>query len=199
MNTNVLSVRERTETGKGAARKLRRMGRAPAIAYKGGNDPLHFDIPQNELLKLLRRSGKNTLLTLKFEDSERADETVMLRELQREPIKRNIMHADFALVSLDEPVHVAIKLSYEGKPIGIVRGGIADVIRRELNVECLPAAIPDHISVDVTRLNLNQALHVSDIVLPEGVKALDDDRLTLVTIVAPQGMEDEEGDEEASA
>lgn len=201
MDANILSVRERHNMGKGVARKLRREGRAPAIAYTEGNTPLHFDLPQMELLKILRKLGKNALLTLQFEGGETPDTLVMLRDLQREPIKRSIMHADFMLVSLDKPVEVSVKLSYEGRPIGMVNGGIADVQRRHITVECLPNNIPTQISVDVTGLGMNQALHVGDVTLPEGVELADDAKFTLVTISAPKGMEDvvAEGEEEAEA
>ncbi len=201
MDANILSVRERQSFGKGGARKLRRDGRAPAIAYADGNKPLHFDLEEANLLQILRKHGKNALVTLDFADSDIPDTLVMLRELQREPISRSVMHVDFNLVSLDKPVHVPVKLSYDGRPIGLIEGGIADVIRREIVVECLPNKIPTQISVDVTGLGLNEALHVGDVVLPEGLSYVDDVKLTLVTISAPKGVEEvaeEDGEEEAT-
>ncbi len=197
METNTLSVRERSNMGKSYARKLRRSGQAPAIAYIGGNDPIHFELTPGPLLKILRDKGKNTLLTLTFDGGSVEDQTVMLRELQRDPVSRDILHADFALVDVNEPVNVSVKLSYDGRPIGMVQGGVADVIRRDINVRCLPADIPRVIHVDVTGLGLNQALHVGDVALPEGVEFVDDVKLTLVTITAPAGLveDDDEGEE----
>lgn len=199
METNTLSVRERNNMGKSYARRLRRDGQAPAIAYTGGNDPIHFELTPGPLLKILRDSGKNTVLTLQFDGGSVEDQTVMLRKLQRDPVSRDILHADFALIDVNEPVNVSVKLSYDGRPIGMVQGGIADVIRREIVVRCLPADIPRVISVDVTGLGLNQALHVGDVQLPEGVEFVDDVKLTLVTITAPAGLlaDDEEEEEEA--
>lgn len=200
METNTLSVRERNNMGKSYARRLRRDGQAPAIAYTGGNDPIHFELTPGPLLKILRDSGKNTVLTLQFDGGSVEDQTVMLRKLQRDPVSRDILHADFALIDVNEPVNVSVKLSYDGRPIGMVQGGIADVIRREIVVRCLPADIPRVISVDVTGLGLNQALHIGDVQLPEGVEFVDDVKLTLVTIAAPAGLlADDEEEEEAEA
>jgi len=200
METNTLSVRERNNMGKSYARRLRRDGQAPAIAYTGGNDPIHFELTPGPLLKILRDSGKNTVLTLQFDGGSVEDQTVMLRKLQRDPVSRDILHADFALIDINEPVNVSVKLSYNGRPIGMVQGGIADVIRREIVVRCLPVNIPRVINVDVTGLGLNQALHVGDVQLPEGVTFVDDAKLTLVTIVAPAGlMSDDEEEEEVEA
>ena len=194
MELNVLSVRERTKLGKGVARKLRRAGRAPAVAYAGGKQPIHFELDPSVLMKTLRKHGKNTVLQLQFEGGTHPPQTVMVHDLQRDPITRAVLHADFILIDLDKPVKVRVRLNYEGRPIGIQMGGIADVVRRDLEIECLPHQIPQEIKVDVTNLGLNEVLHISDIELPPGVKAAEDPRYTLLTISSP--VEDEEKSEE---
>lgn len=191
MEMDTLSVRGRTNMGKSYARQLRKEGRAPAIAYADGNTPLHFDVNVKELLKVLNTKGKNTVLALSFEDKAGGKHTAMLRELQRDAVSRDILHADFALIDINKPVRVPIKLIFNGRPAGVVQGGILDVIRRELLVECLPQNIPSTIEVDISHLDLNQALHIGEISLPEGVKAANDARLTLVTISTPAGTETE--------
>jgi large subunit ribosomal protein L25 len=184
MDTNVLSVRQRHQVGKNYARKLRRNGLVPAVAYAGGKPSIIFELNPAILLKMLQRAGKNTLLKLQFEDQTHPEEVAMIREIQREPISRSILHVDFSLVDLTKPIQVHIKLSYEGRPVGTLFGGIAEVVRREVMLECLPNAIPIEIKVDITNLGLNQALHVSDLVLPENVKVLDDPQYTLITITS---------------
>lgn len=191
MEMNLLTVRGRTTMGKAHARRLRQEGRAPAIAYAEGKTPLHFDVNVKELLKVLTVKGKNTVLHLSFEHDAKNTYTAMLRELQREAVSRNVLHADFALIDINKPVHVSVKLNFVGRPVGVIQGGIMDVIRRELLIECLPQAVPNIIDIDISQLGVNQALHIGEITLPPGIKAINDARLTLLTISAPESVEPE--------
>lgn len=191
MEMNVLSARNRSNFGKGYARRLRQEGRAPAIAYAGGKDPYHLDVDVKDLLKVLNTRGKNTVFQLALEDKAGERHTAMLREMQRDPLSRSVLHADFVLIDLNKPVRASVKLVYAGRPVGVVQGGVLDVILRELWIECLPQAIPQTIEVDISHLGLNQALHVNEIKLPEGVKAAVDARSTMITISAPVGAEEE--------
>ena len=117
----------------------------------------------------------------------------MLKDIQRDVIKRTWIHADLLEVQLDEAVTVSVPLHYEGKAKGVVDGGIVDVKRRELEISCLPDALPEFIPVDITELELGESLHIGDIKVAEGIKVLDSERLTLVTGYTSYGCRDQRG------
>ncbi len=193
---------KREKFGKEEARRLRKNGKAPAVAYSGGKEPLHFSFDPKELIKTLTKKGRNTLLKLNFEDGENGSFVVMLRELQKDPISRDILHADFMMIEMDKPIRVKVPIKYIGRPIGLQKGGLAEVARRELEIECLPGQIPTEIKIEVSHLDINDVLHVGDVKLPEGVRSTEDPKYTLVTILAPEeesSGEEEESEEESSS
>ncbi len=192
-----ITVWKREKTGKSEAKRLRRSGRAPAVAYSQGKEPLKFAFSPKELIKVLKQKGKNTLLRLKFEDGNGEGEyIVMLREFQKEPITRQVLHGDFMLIDLDRPIRVRVPIKYVGRPIGLQKGGLAEVARREVEIECLPTNIPSEIKVEVSHLDINDVLHIADIKLPEGMRVTEDPHYTLVTILAPEEEEKAEGEGE---
>ncbi|MBU48409.1 MAG: 50S ribosomal protein L25 [Deltaproteobacteria bacterium] len=180
MNSAVVAISNRESFGKGTARTLRREGSIPAIAYSKGNAPLHFAVSSGELLKGLKVNGKNTLLELKAEDG--TSHNVMLKKMQRHPVDRRPMHADFLLVDLDAPVKVQVKLVYEGRPVGTTRGGVLETHRVILDVECVPTKIPSDITIDISGVDTNETLTVADLNLPEGITALHEPSEVLVAV-----------------
>jgi large subunit ribosomal protein L25 len=189
MATARLDVTTREQSGKGAARALRREGRVPAIIYGHGREPQSLSVNTRELERLLgRHSAASTVI--EFELDGRASRT-LIREIQRHPVKRSILHVDFQELVAGERVSVRVPLVYVGTPDGVRSGGgMLDQVLHELSVEADPGSIPGSIEVDVSGLQIAQALHVGDIALPEGVVALDDAGLTVCTVQPPRVEEE---------
>lgn len=201
MAEHVLAIETRSATGKGAARKLRATGMIPGVYYGGGSDPQPVQLNARELVRLLETSsaGINTLIDLKGAALD--GKVVLVKELQRDPVNGAALHADFYAVDVDRKVTVNVPVHLEGTAIGVKMGGIVDHALREIELECLPRAIPEELRIDVSALELGDSLHVRDIPLPAGVEVLTDVDLSVVSVVAPRVEEEEaapaEGEEAA--
>lgn len=183
-----LTAKVRERTGKGAARRLRRQGRVPAICYGPKISPLPLSIPTNELLKCLKEMGEETRLIpmVVEEGSTKTAKKVVIREVQVHPHKRRVTHVDFHEVALDEPMTVDVPVEVVGTPKGLIDGGMLNQIRYSLSVRCLPTEIPEKVTVDISRLGLGESLHVSDLRGTVPFEILDDDSYTVVTVAAPE-------------
>lgn len=181
-----LKVERRTGTGKGVARKLRRMGQVPAILY-GDGDPICLSADPKSLFRVLgTEAGENVLLNLTIMGGEELTRKAMVKEVQVHPVTGTILHADLLAISLERPIEVGVPVELTGVAIGVKdKGGIVDQILRELEVRCLPAAIPDRIVLDVSPLDIGDVLHVSDLPIPGGVEVLTDMEQVVVTVAAP--------------
>ncbi len=189
----------RKPSGKGGARALRRSGTIPAIFYGPETEPIPIQVVKSTLEKTLKKqSSENILyqLTIKGNDQEIV-KTAMLKELQKNPIDRAVLHLDFYEVSLFKEIDVTVGLKITGKAPGVEKGGILQEISRDLEIRCLPTNIPNHIEVDVSALDIGDSIHAGDIKLPEGIRILSDAHLTLVTVVQP--MEEKPAAEETVA
>jgi len=187
MEQVALEVFLRQPSGKGGARSLRRAEKIPAIFYGPDSEAMAISVAKASLGKILKKqSSENTLyqLTIKGKDGDTV-KTVMLKELQQNPLDREILHADFLEVSLTKEIDVTIGLKVTGKAPGVEKGGILQETSRELEVRCLPTQIPDYIELDVSTLEIGDSIHVQDLQLAEGILVLSDPRLTLVTVVPP--------------
>jgi large subunit ribosomal protein L25 len=195
-----LGVELREEHGKGVARKLRAAGRIPAVCYRRNAEPVPVSLDPKELDRLLRNasSGINTLIDLKVTGGGDFDgRQVLVKELQRDPISGAYLHADLYAVDLQQKIHVSVPINLEGTPIGVsLGGGLLDYATREIDVECLPNAIPEEFTIDVSELEIGQSLHVRDIVVSEGVEILNDPDVTVMSVVAPLAIEEEAPAEE---
>ncbi len=196
-----LNADKRSESGKGAARKLRASGRIPAVVYGQGGDGLSVSLDEHEADLLFHRiSVENTIVNLEVE-GEKEPIATLIREVQTHPFKEKIVHVDFYRIQAGVELEVEIPLHLEGTPKGVKdSGGVLQQVIHELLVACIPSKIPDEIVVDVSGLDVGDALHISDIDLPEGVRAMDDPERTLVTVNVPRAVveeddEDEDGDE----
>ncbi len=191
MADNALAAEVRTATGKGVARKLRAAGRVPAVMYGRGTDSAVLAIDPKALDEVLHKSGagRNTLISLGVDG---ATHTVLLKDLQRDPIHGQTLHADFYLVDLSKTVEVTVPLHFVGKAVGVEFGGIMDHPVRELLIECLPTAIPEFFEVDIGGLELGQSLHVSDVALGEGLTCKTEDDLAVAICATPKAAEEEE-------
>lgn len=186
------AVEGRETTGKGANRRLRQRGLVPGIVYGGGRaaTPIAFDVAKFERLLATSHSGHNTILDLSGPAAV-AGKTVIAKELQREAVRGRITHVDFYEVDLTTKIGVEIPIHLVGTPVGVVNGGVLDQQLRELEIMCLPNAIPDSIEVDVSALDLGSNLHVSDLVVPEGIDVMSEGELTVATVLIPRGLRDE--------
>jgi large subunit ribosomal protein L25 len=181
---NVLSVETREGVGKGVNRKLRASGRIPGVIYGKKRAAQAIQLDPVALEKVLRGSGAglNTLIDLSV--GGRTD-TVLVKELQRHPVQGAFWHVDFYQVDLTRKITVSVPIHFVGKARGVEFGGILDHPLRELEVECLPRAIPEFVEVDVSALEIGQAIHVSELRLPEGVEVKTDGALAVASVVLP--------------
>jgi large subunit ribosomal protein L25 len=188
MATASLAAETRTDTGKGVARKLRAAGRVPGVIYGHGREPQTLTVNAREFERLAERIRiTSTVIELAI-DGKTA--RTLIREIQRHPLDRALIHVDFQELVAGEKVNVSVPLKYIGTPDGVrVSGGIMEEIMHLLHVRCEPANIPDHIDVDVTSLTIGHGLHVSDLKLPAGVEVLDDASQSLCLVSAPKEEE----------
>ncbi|HEX4456763.1 MAG TPA: 50S ribosomal protein L25 [Polyangia bacterium] len=189
MEVGKLNVEFRGDTGKTAVRRLRAAGKIPAIVYGGGGEPLALALDPSLLLKSLDPVKKtNTVLQLTVANAPAgANEiTVMVRDYQKDAIRGNVTHADFIRVDMSKPVHATVPVVLVGKSEGVKLGGIMHQVIRVLAIACTPDKIPTKLEVDVTALGMNEALHVSDVKLGEGVRALADGGSTICAVTAPK-------------
>ncbi len=189
-----LDVEIRSDKGKGAARQLRAKGRIPGVCYGKGRAPVSVSLDPRSLERLLASSatGINTLIDLRVAGGgDYHGRVVLVKELQRDPVSARALHADFYAVDLEQAIQVAVPIHVTGTAPGVTNGGILDHALRELQIECLPRAIPEQILVDVSQLEIGMSLHVRDLVLPGGVKLMSDPDLSVVSVVVPAALEEE--------
>ena len=201
MADNQLVVEVRRETGKGVARRLRRAGRIPGVVYGKGRESTPIALDGNRLLRILRRSerGLNTLVEVRSEDPAFGHRTVLVKDLQRHPVRGDLLHADLYEVDLEQTVEVSVPVHLVGTARGVaVSGGIVEHTLREIEVACLPGSIPDAVEVDISGLDIGESLHVSDIPLPPGVTLRTDPSLAVVSVAAPAAEEAPAGAEAAA-
>jgi large subunit ribosomal protein L25 len=178
-----LSATLRHDTGKGVARKLRQNGEIPGVIYGHGREPQSLTLNAREFERLISRvAAASTVIEL---DLGGTTARSLIREIQRHPFKKLIMHVDFQEVVAGETVTLKCPLVYVGTAYGVrTEGGVLDQIMHDLTIMALPTAIPDHINVDISNLHVGKSIHVGDLSLPEGVTAVDDASSTVCIIQA---------------
>jgi large subunit ribosomal protein L25 len=199
MEARTIEAKARPKTGKGVARRLRTEELVPAVCYGRGREPQALAVNPHDLTKALDPArGWNTVLKLKIVgDGGGSEELVLVKDYQVHPIKRDYLHFDFLAVRENEAVLVEVPVILKGKPEGVKEGGILQQLYRKMPVQALPFAIPDKIEIEVSHLKLGQAIHLSDVKFPEGVKTALDGRTTICNVVAPK--EEKAPVEEAAA
>jgi large subunit ribosomal protein L25 len=164
-----ISATRRTGSGKGPAKRLRRDHQVPAIVYGRGADAQPVVVSPKDLHRILdSERGRNSIVELELEDGQH--ETVLLNAFQYHPVTRAWLHADFLRVAPDQPVNVDVPFSPVGKAQGMVKGGTLRVVFHKIPVRCLANQIPVRIEHDITELDLEQVVAVSDLTLPEGIE-----------------------------
>jgi large subunit ribosomal protein L25 len=185
MSTASLSATLRSESGKGAARKLRRAGAVPAVIYGHKREPMSLSVPTRELERLLERvAAETTVVELSIDGKV---SRTLIREIQKHPFKKQLVHVDFQELVAGEMITVHVPLVIVGTAIGVRSfAGILDQTMRDLEVSVDPSAIPNHIDVDVSSLNIGDSIHVRDLKVPAGVTVLTDIEASVVVVAAPK-------------
>lgn len=188
MDQTTLAAQVREKTGKGVAHRLRAQKLIPAVMYGPHSEkPLNISVDPKALRAAVQTGHKlNTLLTLQLAEGNR---TALLKDYQQDPISREILHADFYEVKADETVTVPVPLVLEGRPQGVIDGGVLTQLRRVVDVVCLPGNIPEKLVHNVTDMKSGTALHVSSLTQPEGVKLRYLTNYTVATLTAPEAEE----------
>jgi large subunit ribosomal protein L25 len=194
----VISSEKRNELGKNASRRIRLTGRVPAILYGDGAAGASLVLDKKDILKILKsESGENTIFKIAFEGGET---NVMIKALQIDPVSDELLHADLIKIAMDKAIRVSVPLELIGEPVGVkTEGGFVDFMTRAVEIECLPAAIPDMIKIDISGLHLHQSLKIADLVPPEGVTLLGEPNAVVVLIQMPQAEKVEVKVEEEGA
>lgn len=193
-NSISLNAKNRTERGKNASRRLRAADLVPVTVYGGGQESTSATVAKREFAALIRHHGRNVIFTL---DVEGAAAPVKIADVQIDPVKGFLVHADLMRISLTEKAKFEVSIKIVGEADGVKNfGGILDVPTHSLEIRCLPTDIPSVIEVDVTSLGLGDHLSVKDLKLGDKIELLDDPETVLVTVVSPKA---EAADEAAAA
>lgn len=186
-----LKVSIRKTTGNGPARQLRRRGEIPAVLYGRKTEPMALSVNVRELENLARKGNINQLLfNLIIENGETQTKQVMIKELQSHPVTRDYLHVDFYEIDMKRKITVGVPVTTKGKSIGVERGGILQIVRRELEVFCFPNKIPSEIVIDITDLDIGDAVHVNEVPLDSDIELEAEVNFTVLTIVAPRVEEE---------
>ncbi len=184
-----LRAEPRTEHGTRPSRRMRRSGGIPAIVYGRGLDPMSVTVGQRELYAALHTdAGTNALINLEVGKGKPL--LTVAREIQRHPVRGEIVHLDFINISLDEKIHAEVGLEFHGTPVGVKsEGGIVETIRAAVEVIALPLEIPAHIPLDISAMQVGDTLTIADLPVIDGVEYVDDPETDLVSVLIPRIVE----------
>lgn len=196
-----LKTNTRTTTGNGPARRLRKEGQIPAVLYGSKAETVLLSINSHSLDLILKGGGAGQVLfnLVIHEDGETRTSLAMIKELQIHPVSRNFLHVDFYEINMDQKIKVKVPVVTTGKSAGVELGGMLQIVRRELEVQCLPLSVPESIVIDITDLDIGDSVHVGDISLEGEIEILEDGHYTVVNILSPKMEEAEEREGEAEA
>ena len=187
-----LNAQARTEKGKGATGRLRKLGMIPTIVYGMDVDPvlisINMHVFQTSTSKL---AGENAIFAVTAEGTDLKDQLTVIRDVQRDPVTERIMHLDLLRIDINKPIEVDVQVTSKGSPIGLISGGQLEHGLRSLRLRCLPNAVPNAIEVDISGLALNQSLHVRDLSLGEGIEIMSHDYDVLFLVAAPRAEKEE--------
>lgn len=170
------------ETGRANSRELRVNKMVPAVIY-GAIENTNFSVHVNDILKYNTRAYENALLNLKSDDSKLNGKVALIKSVQVNPLSRRPEHVDFFAIDLNKAVRVSVEIKIEGKAIGLAEGGLLNIVMRSVEVECLPTAIPEFLTLDVTNLGVGESLHASELAMPAGVKLISRPEVTIAAVV----------------
>jgi large subunit ribosomal protein L25 len=180
-----LAATQRTDTGKGAARAMRRAGSVPAVIYGHKREAMSLSVSTRELERLLERiSAENTVVDLNIDGKV---SRTLIREIQKHPFKKQLVHVDFQELIAGEKITVNVPLVLVGVSVGVRSfGGIIDQTMRDVEISVDPASIPNHIDVDIAELGIGDSVHVRDLKVPAGVTIMTDGDASVLVVAAPK-------------
>lgn len=196
MTTRVtLKATARTETGKGAARQLRRQGFIPGVIYGHGEETRPCQVDRKQVEKLLMAgSHESTVIDLKLEGGSTS--SVLIREVQVHPYRSEVLHIDFLAVRKGEKVKLEVPVRLVGVALGVKEGGIMEHLRHDVEVRCIPSKIPEALELEISHLDVGDSVTVGDLRVPEDVEILTDAAATIASVVPPAVLKVEEAVEE---
>jgi large subunit ribosomal protein L25 len=194
-----LDAHVRETTGNGPARVLRREGRVPAILYGPKTEPIMLSVDSKAFDQIVKKTSiGSVLLKLDIKNGQTTSRSAMVKELQTHPVTGQYLHIDFYEVDLTRKINAMVPVTVTGKSRGVEDGGILQIVRREVEVFCLPTAIPESIEIDITELDIGASIHIQEVALPGDVELPEDVDFTVLTILAPK-VEEEVVEEEELA
>lgn len=186
-----LKAQLRTTKGNGPARAMRRDGRVPAVLYGPTTEPNMISIGARDFSNILKQGSiGRSIINLEI-DGVKGTKATMVKELQTHPMSQNVLHVDFYEVDMTRKIKVNVPVTTTGKSVGVELGGMLQIIRRELEVYCLPNEIPQTITIDITDLEIGDSVHVNDIETEGGVEIPHEVNFTVLTILSPKKAEEE--------
>lgn len=188
-----LNARPRSESGRNAVKQVRARGSVPAVVYGSSTQVANLEVSRREIEALLKHAvGENILVELEIEaDGKKTSTLSLIQEVQRHTIRREVIHVDFHAVSMTEEIEAEIVIEAYGESDGVKNfGGLLEQNMRAITIKCLPQNLPEVIRVDVSPLKVGEAIHVRELVLPNGVTAVDDGDLVVVNVAEPTVAEE---------
>lgn len=198
MEDMLIKAQVREKTGKGSARKIRSQGFVPAVLYGHGIDPVHLAISEKDIRKIVANEAK--LLTIEIE-GRKSKEKVIVKDLDIDPVRDSFLHIDFQRIRMDEKISASVPIVVSGEEVsvGLKAGGVLQHGIREIEVECLPGDLPSHIEVDISKMEIGDAIRVEDLNVPDGVTVVSPGEELVLTIVPPAVYVEPEAEEEVEA
>ena len=177
-----VNATRRTDFGKNASRRLRRSGGIPATVYGQGKEAASLTVDPKVIWGILHsHAGQNTIFELAVDQSDTSH--ALIKDFQRDPVKGNLLHVDLLRIDMTHKLTLRVPVEITGTPVGVkVGGGLLDVVMREIEIKCLPSDIPEHIVVDVSHVELNQALRVNELKLSDKIEVLSDPDSVIITV-----------------
>jgi large subunit ribosomal protein L25 len=196
MSETTIEVSRREEVGKGAARRLRRSGQVPAVVYGTGGETFAIQVEDRKLHRLIRVAGENAVFLLKLQGTSQSRHT-MIREIQWDPLDGKLVHVDFQRIKMDEVVRVHVPVELSGVPFGVKNdAGLIDFVTREIEIECLPGDIPEHLTVDISDLHVGQHVEASALVLSEKLVLITEPSRVIASVSHAKAAAEAAGEEE---
>ncbi|OPY91424.1 MAG: 50S ribosomal protein L25 [Syntrophus sp. PtaU1.Bin208] len=188
MEARELKATLREKSGKESAKRMRRKGLIPAVLYGPGTETLSLSVDASDLKTIKKGHEDHMFIKLLIDEAgKQVAKTSLIKEIQTEPLTGNVFHADFYAVRSDHKVTLEVPIHFTGQPVGIEKGGELQHLRREIKVSCFPSVLPEFISLDISGLDVGDAILIRDVCLPENVICIDAEDVALVTIASPHG------------
>ena len=194
-----LQATVRKSVGNGPARVLRRSGQIPAILYGRGTEPVLLSVNTKDLEKILKKGNFGQfILNLVVQNGKEVTKPAMIKELQAHPLSGSLIHIDFYEIDMNRQIRVMVPVVIKGHSVGVEEGGMLNIVRRELEVFCLPGDIPESFEIDISGLAIGDSIHLADVPMGENVEVDTDVNYTVVTVLSPKVEEEVvvEGEEE---